>query len=134
MLRNSLIALLSFAFVLSFVVWTENEIAQSFQACISEKAGKTAPEHSNNQGNSVAVVVKAQALCSLQLVDSHNGFFAAIAAIVVAAFTGTLWIATERLARSGQTVFEATERAFVFLDSFNYELSLATDRKPFPDY
>lgn len=129
MLRKGLILLASLAFVLSFFIWAENEIAQSFQACIGEKAPKESSEHPNNQSNSITVVVKTQALCSLRLVDAHNGFFAALAAIAVAAFTFTLWVATDRLAKSGQQIFEATERAFVFLDSFDFELTTKQDLK-----
>jgi len=127
MLRKGLIVLASLAFVLTFFVWAENEIAQSFQTCISEKAPKESTEHSYNQSDSVAVIIKTQALCSLRLVDAHNGFFAALAAIAVAAFTFTLWVATDQLAKSGQKIFEATERAFVFLDGFNYELTTRAD-------
>ena len=49
--------------------------------------------------------------------------FAALAGVAIAAFTFTLWVATDQLAKSGQRIFEATERAFVFLDGFNYELT-----------
>jgi hypothetical protein len=129
MLRKGMIVLVSLAFVLTFFVWAENEIAQSFQTCVTEKAAKESSEHSRNQSNSVAVIIKTQALCSLRLVDAHNGFFAALAAILVAAFTFTLWIATDQLAKSGQRIFEATERAFVFLDGFNFELTTRADAK-----
>jgi hypothetical protein len=126
MLRKGLIVLAALAFVLTFFVWAENEIAQSFQTCISEKAAKEPTERPHNQSNSVAVIIKTQALCSLRLVDAHNGFFSTLAAVAVAAFTFTLWVATDQLAKSGQRIFEATERAFVLLDGFDYELTTDT--------
>jgi hypothetical protein len=51
----------------------------------------------------------------------------AIATVFIALFTLTLWLATDKLWRSGQTTFEATERAFVFLDGFDTELSTGED-------
>jgi hypothetical protein len=71
----------------------------------------------------VVSVIKTQAIYSFGLVDRHNGFFAALAGIAVAAFTFTLWLASDKLWRSGQATFEASKRAFVFLDGFNFELT-----------
>jgi hypothetical protein len=53
----------------------------------------------------------------------------AVATIFIALFTLTLWRATVKLGESGQKSFEATERAFVFLDGVNYELTTFADGK-----
>lgn len=68
--------------------------------------------------------------------------------IVLAISTIGLWLATIDLYRAGERQLElltrtadiseraliTTERAFVFIDGFDYELSLATDNKSGPDY
>jgi hypothetical protein len=127
MLRNSLIFLASFFITMAVFVWSENEISPSFQSCISQHSGDHGDKKSQNKSLIVSVV-KSQAICSLRLVDRHNGFFAALAAMVVAAFTGTLWFATDKLWKSGQATFEASQRAFVFLDGFDFELTPADNR------
>jgi hypothetical protein len=132
MLRYLLIPLISFLIIAGLFVFTENQIAPQFESCVAHNTANQTNE--NAKGPIVTGLIKAQWICTLRLVDRHNGFFAALAGIAVAAFTFTLWVATDQLARSGQRIFEATERAFVFLDGFNYELSLATDRKEGPDY
>jgi hypothetical protein len=91
MLRNSLIFLISFCAAIAVFVWAENQIAPSFQACISQDVVKQSDD-------TIIGVIKTQAICSLRLIDRHNGFFAALAALVVAAFTFTLWIATSKQA------------------------------------
>jgi hypothetical protein len=98
MLRNSLIFLISFCLAITIFVWAENQFAPSFQACIGQNASEQGGENAKNIGNGIASIAKSQAICSLRLIDRHNGFFAALAALVVAAFTFTLWIATSKQA------------------------------------
>ena len=45
-------------------------------------------------------------------VDEHNGLFAAIASVAVAAFTGVLWIATEKLWRTSDAQIRLSARSF----------------------
>jgi hypothetical protein len=98
MLRNSLSFLVSFCVAITIFVWAENQIAPSFQACMSQNASEQRGEGSKNNSDGVAAIVKAQSICSLRLIDRHNGFFAALAALIVAAFTFTLWVATSKQA------------------------------------
>jgi hypothetical protein len=118
MLKRFVIGLFSFAITLSLFVLIENVAAPNFQACVAHNSAYRGEENAKNK-SPIIVVAKAQAVCSLALVDRHNGFFAALAGIAVAAFTFTLWVATDQLAKSGQQIFEATERAVVFLDGFD---------------
>jgi hypothetical protein len=99
MVRNALIFLGTCGAILFVFAWSENEIASSFQSCISKQASQNSPEHANDQGQAVVAIIRAQAICSLRLIDQHNGFFAALAAIAVAAFTFTLWVSTDKQAR-----------------------------------
>jgi hypothetical protein len=117
MLRNAIIFLVSCVALLGLFVWSENEFAHTFQSCISEESPNNSTERSNNQGHLVATIVRAQTTCSLRLIDLHNGFFAALAAIAVAAFTFTLWISTSTQAKlTGDSIklareeFNATHR------------------------
>jgi hypothetical protein len=98
MLRNSLIFLVSLSVAITIFVWSENQMAPSFQACISQNASEQGSESSKNNSDGIVGIIKSQAICSLRLIDRHNGFFAALAALVVAAFTFTLWIATSKQA------------------------------------
>jgi hypothetical protein len=86
MTRNALIFFAAIVTALLLFLWAENHVAPSFQSCVSQNSTKQSAESSNDYGNIVAVVVKAQSICSLRLIDRHNGFFAAIAAAIVAHF------------------------------------------------
>ena len=46
---------------------------------------------------------------------------------VLAVSTVGLWVATVLLYRAGERALETTERAFVFIDGFNIELTIAAD-------
>jgi hypothetical protein len=133
MTRNALIFFAAIVTALFLFLWAENQVAPSFQACISQNSTKQSAESPNDYGKIVSVFVKTQSICSLRLIDRHNGFFAAIAAAIVAAFTFTLWRSTDRLWKAGKEALEVTERAFVYLDGFNYELTTALDSKIEPE-
>jgi hypothetical protein len=109
MLRNFLIGLISFAVILSLFVFTENEVAPHFQTCVSQDTADQGNETAENKAPFIVGVIKAQAICSLGLVDRHNGFFAALAGIAVAAFTFTLWVATDKLWRAGEKQFRQAQ-------------------------
>jgi hypothetical protein len=102
MARNALIFCAAIVTALLLFLWAENQVAPSFQSCVSQNSPKQSAEGPNDYGKIVAVFVKAQSICSLRLIDRHNGFFAAIAAAIVAAFTFTLWRSTDRLWPEGR--------------------------------
>lgn len=56
-------------------------------------------------------------------------FFSVIAGALVAIFTYNLVSSTDKLWRAGNKTLETTERAFVFLDGFNVELTPASSVK-----
>jgi len=116
MLKN---ALSFIALVLTMVVifiGFENNFVSSFDACISQKA----PDHGK---------LGLQTICTVRLIDRHAGFFGMLAGFIVAFFTFTLWRSTDKLWKAGRDALEATERAFIFIDGFNYELTTALDAK-----
>lgn len=90
-------------------------IAPRYPPCIARVTGERSD------------LIWAHALCTVSLVDRHSGFFSLLSAIAVAAFTFTLWRSTEKLWRAGKEALEATDRAFVFIDGFNVELTVLSD-------
>lgn len=57
--------------------------------------------------------------CSGAFVNSNSGGITAIATLVIAAFTATLWYATNRQAELTKEAFIADKRAFIFATTFN---------------
>ncbi len=82
-------------FVVVFIVllgifdFSENLVAPKFGTCISIISAEQTANGSNKHGFIVNLTVR-QAICSVALVDRHNGFFALIVAFVIACFTYTL--------------------------------------------
>jgi len=68
---------------------TENVVAPQFGQCISKISTAQTENGSNKHGFIVKFAVR-QTICSVALVDRHNGFFALIVAFVIACFTYTL--------------------------------------------
>src|SRR5579863_9116786 len=94
--RYGAIAAAFLFFVLVFV-WGENSISHSFQACVNQESAKQSTNNPNKYRFVVGRVVKPQIVCSIRLLDAHNGFIAAIAGGFVAVFTLTLWRSTVQL-------------------------------------
>jgi hypothetical protein len=115
--------------VLAVFIWVENNFAKSFQACIAENASAQRADTSKQHGEIVARGVEGQFVCSIRMVDRHNGLVSALAAISVAFFTYTLWRSNEKLWKSGRDALEATERAFVFIEGFDIELTTAANAR-----
>lgn len=63
----------------------------------------------------------------VDVLDRHAGAITTVATIVIAAFTIALAISTKKLWKYGKESLAQTERAFVFLDGFNYELTTAAE-------
>ena len=69
-----------------------------------------------------------------KFLDDHNGTVAAVATIAIALFTWTLKRSTDKLWSAGEKQHSAINRAFVFLDGFNVELTNATDANTDAEY
>jgi hypothetical protein len=96
MMRNTSIFLAVFLVALGAFVWGEHEVLRSFQTCVSQNT--SAP-------------IRANALCTAQLIDTHAGFFTALASFVIAAFTGTLWVANLGMLKASANQANAMERS-----------------------
>jgi len=53
-------------------ILAENQVAPSFQSCINQNSTGQSAESSNDYGK-IVTFVKAQSICSLRLIDRHNG-------------------------------------------------------------
>jgi hypothetical protein len=117
-----------FLFVVSVLgvlfIWAEEKYSHSFGKCIGEWAdhgGKTEP---NKDRFVIAKVVGGHALCAIEAIDRHNGFFAAIAAFIIAWFTWSLRQSTEKMwgetkkaadaADASAKAVSIVERAYVY--------------------
>lgn len=83
-------------------IFVENAVAPNFQSCVSQHSTSQGDEKTQQKGRVVLKTVLAESVCTLQLIDRHNGFFAAVAAFVIAGFTFTLWRSTEKLWRASE--------------------------------
>ncbi len=131
MLKNFAIVIIAVVAVVAVVAFIliENRIPPSFQACVKNNFSNQRSETSQNESFAVNDLIASRLVCTIELIDRHNGFFAALAAFIVAAFTYTLWRSTDKLWRAGNDTLQTTERAFVFIHEFDVELTTAADAK-----
>lgn len=117
----------AFVFV-CLMLFFENHFSNSFASCKSQYSNSQAAVISKNSPVAVIVVV-TQVACTVHFVNFNAGFFAFAAAFFAAIFAYNLAASTEKLWIAGNEDREATERAFVFLDGFDYELTVFSDGK-----
>lgn len=100
MLKQASYFLASMLVLLAIFVAAERTSSPFFEGCI-------------NQQQDVTFVVR-YVKCSGLFVERHGVGISALAAIIIAAFTCTLWLATTEQARLTRNAFIADKRAFVF--------------------
>src|SRR5436190_374383 len=114
-------------FVLA-LVFVERVFSPSFQQCINQnnstKAGTADKETNAPSSTTIFNYVR----CTGEFLDQSEGTVTAIATIVIAAFTCTLWIATSQQALLTREAFIADKRAFVFASGIQplYEPDVTT--------
>jgi hypothetical protein len=119
-------------FIVGLLVWTEENVSQEFSRCVNDWSADYGSDQSSKDGLIVAKLIGGHALCVIRSIDRHNGFFAALAAFIVAFFTYTLDRATNRLWEIEDRNFRTAQRAFVSLDTIDYELTTAAHSKKSP--
>jgi hypothetical protein len=92
-----------FAFLTALIVglsifFLAKNFSSSFQDCISHERSKEGQQTSKENNDSIVVVVISNARCTARFINEHNGAITALATIVIAAFTMTLWFATNQQA------------------------------------
>jgi hypothetical protein len=93
-----------FVVLCALFVVAERTFSASFQHCIA------AGENSAAFGVSVDSYIR----CTVRIVKGYEAAITALATIVIAAFTGTLWWATSKQAELTREALIADKRAFVF--------------------
>jgi len=98
MLIRTLVAILLILFVgLSGFVWVES-FSSSFQSCMEQQTGR----------EGLALII-SYSRCSARFVNEHNGGLSALASLMVAAFTFTLWLIASSQLRHARDI----DRAYV---------------------
>lgn len=100
----------------------------SFQNCIKEEKGTSPYEALHNKSGSFLRAharIRLNLSCTFGAAERNEGGLNILAALAIAIFTFTLWRSTDLLWESSEKALRTTERAFVLLDGFNYELTTA---------
>jgi hypothetical protein len=85
----------------------ERVLSASFQHCINIVNG-------DSSGLGLSVIAGTYVRCSGGFIHDNTSEITALATLIIAAFTGTLWIATTRQAQLTKEALIADKRAFVF--------------------
>jgi hypothetical protein len=99
------------AVAIAVFLWAENNFSRSFQNCVACEAAKQNAESANEYGKIIRVI-GAQIVCTIHLVDRHNGFFGLLATLVIAAFTVVLAFVSNRQARLTSAAIEVARDEF----------------------
>ncbi len=95
------------------------EFSSKFQECQAKQYAETsAPEHPERLSQFIVRRVIASR-CTARYIRRENAAITAIATLLIAAFTGTLWMATSRQAQLTREALIADKKAFVFVTTFN---------------
>jgi hypothetical protein len=118
MLKQVGLIVATVAVLVAVFVFGARSFSPTFQQCIqthdTTKESRAAEENPSRFGMTISIYIR----CSGEFFDDHEGSIAALATIIIAAFTGTLWFATNKHAELARETFVADKRAFVFTDNF----------------
>jgi hypothetical protein len=116
--------------VIALTIWLIGG-SQSYHDCIRNHKNddRYRAIHESSPGISAAITrLQLNAYCIGDFADKNGSAITAVATLLIAVFTFTLQRSTDRLWKAGKEALEATERAFVFIDGFDYELSVLADQ------
>jgi len=115
MLRSASVFVVSIIVLLAAFYFAERSFSPVFQACVEkyQAAELSRIAEDDITGRWISLVEKS-IRCSGEFVEANSAAITALAAILVAAFTVTLWIATGRQASLTRQAVMAGKRAFVF--------------------
>jgi hypothetical protein len=84
----------------------EKRFSPFFQSCIGQESEN--PQTAKQSSNSLDAVIIPYTRCTSRFIGAHGGAITALATLVIASFTGTLWIAT---IQQGLLTFDSLELA-----------------------
>jgi hypothetical protein len=99
--------LVLFVFVAAFLT-VEKTSSPFFQSCISEEGGNKGGQDTKEGYAGIGPVIAVYVRCTGRFVEGHGVGITAIATIIIAAFTATLWGATRQ---QGSLTFESLKLA-----------------------
>ena len=123
MIRNVASFLTVFIVLVGMFVFIERTFSTTFQQCVAKNS--SAP-----QSSAFGVTVDSYVRCTGEFIDDNGEAITALATIVIAAFTFTLWVATSRQGQLTKEALIADKRAFVFATGINpqWEANAATGK------
>jgi hypothetical protein len=89
-----------------------------FQSCINDQQNAKSNSATKEQPASYGTILTSYVNCSGRFIEGHSVGITALATIIIAAFTCTLWIATSQQAQLTREALVADKRAFVFPTGF----------------
>ena len=108
------------AYVAAFVVIlttlfvaVERTSSPFFQACINEQGDHKAQHAAEENPATFGTVVTAYVRCSGRFIDRHDASITALATIIIAAFTFTLWVSNEKMWSATEKTVELTRQSLI---------------------
>jgi hypothetical protein len=105
------------ALVVATIAWGAT-YSPSYRKCLSDHANQDRKDKQSNlnepvKGGAGVEVVPVFVMCEGAFIDENNGTLTAIATIFIAAFTLTLWRATNRLWESGEKQIDVAQKSAI---------------------
>jgi hypothetical protein len=113
-MRQALTFVLALAILLGLFISCERFFSPSFKECIAKHQAYNASDTAKENPSGFLGSISAYVECTGDFVDKNNGSITALATIIIAAFTATLWRATTAQGKLAREAFIADKRAFVF--------------------
>jgi hypothetical protein len=112
MLRQATYFLASTLILMAIFIASERIFSPSFQSCVNPQPNFKTQTASDNKPSRLSVPY-SYIFCSGEFVDGHSPGITALATIIIAAFTCTLWAATSRQAELTERSVKVAEDALV---------------------
>lgn len=127
-MRQAFGFVLALAIILMVFIACERLFSPSFKECIAKHQTYDESNSAKENPSGFLGAITAYAECSGDFIDKNNGSITALATIIIAAFTATLWRATTAQGILAREAFIADKRAFVFPSGITpfYEPDAAT--------
>lgn len=103
----------------------KHEIPASQQKPDRQYQVEEQPKHAPHFGCGAAGLIPS----FIGFMDAHEGFFVGSFTLALVFATIFLWKSTNALYEAGETALTVSERAYVYLDGFDFELTVASDAK-----
>jgi hypothetical protein len=108
------VLLTSLIIFLLALVFVERSFSPTFQQCVGASGSTDKADATKEKNTASTSVVYKYVGCTGVFLDESEGTVTAIATIIIAAFTCTLWLATSKQGELTREALIADKRAFVF--------------------